>query len=260
MRTIIAGNWKMHMEPTAAAVLAGDISRGLKDRLPVDRLEVLICPPSISLSAAHGAIDSRIILIGGQNMHAEPSGAFTGEISAGMLRDAQCTHVILGHSERRHVFGETDDTINAKVLAALKNRLVPILCVGETEVERDRGLTFNVVERQLRTGLMNVTETMVQGVVIAYEPVWAIGTGRTASPDQAREVHAFIRVLLNEIFRQVAAEIPILYGGSVKPGNVDDLLAQPDINGALVGGASLKADSFIQLVEAGIRSVERETA
>jgi triosephosphate isomerase len=186
--------------------------------------------------------------LGGQNMHWENQGAFTGEVSPMMLKDAGCQYVILGHSERRQYFVETDKSVNRKTLVALSHKFTPIVCVGETEEERDRGVTFVVVDRQVNGALADVAETQLPELVIAYEPIWAIGTGRTATPAQAQEVHQAIRARLGTLYKEeAAASVRILYGGSVKPNNIDDLMAEPDIDGALVGGASLDAASFTRI-------------
>ncbi len=213
----------------------------IKDR------EVLVCPPFTAIYAVKREIEGSPIKLGAQNMFYEEKGAFTGEISPLMLKDLGCSYVILGHSERRHIFGETDELINKKVASAVKHGLVPILCVGELLEERESGKTKNVVERQLLEGLKGLKEG--DEFVIAYEPVWAIGTGKTATPEQAQEVHKFIRELLAENFgREKAERVRILYGGSVKPENIKGLMEMPDIDGALVGGASLRAASFAKIV------------
>ena len=223
--------------------------RELKERvLDVSDRDILVCPPFTSLFAVFKEIEGSNILLGGQNMFYEERGAFTGEISPLMLKDVGCSYVILGHSERRHIFGEDDELINKKVVSAVKHGLIPILCVGELLEERERGETEKVVERQLRKGLAGLTSS--DDFVVAYEPVWAIGTGRTATPEQAQEVHEFIRGVLSELFgREKADEVRILYGGSVKPENAKGLISMPDIDGALVGGASLNAESFSKIVK-----------
>ncbi len=214
-------------------------------------VDVVVCPPFTAIEAVAKALDGSTVRLGAQNMHPEASGAFTGETSAGMLRALFATHVILGHSERRAYFAETDAFVNKKVVAALKAQLKPILCVGETLAERESGSTLKVVQTQLEGGLDGVSKEMAASVVIAYEPVWAIGTGKVATTEQAQEVHAFIRGLLVKLFgEQVAQKIRILYGGSMKPSNAPDLLAQKDIDGGLIGGASLEARSFVELVTA----------
>lgn len=211
---------------------------------------VVVCPPYTSLDCASKAVANATVGVGAQNMYFESSGAFTGEISAEMLRHLRVDWVILGHSERRAIFCEDDALINLKVKAALANSLKPILCVGETIEEREAGATLKVVETQLTEGLKDIDEGKAEEVVIAYEPVWAIGTGKTATPEMAQEVHGYIRKLLNALFGEVKGEkIRILYGGSMKPDNADELLAQKDIDGGLIGGAALQASSFLSLIE-----------
>ena len=247
-RKLIAGNWKMNKTSGDAAALVADIVAAVGRQADVD---VVVCPPFTSLESVGKALDGSNVKLGAQNMHFEAGGAFTGEVSAGMLRALFATHVILGHSERRAYFGETDAFINKKVLAALKNQLKPILCVGETLAEREAGSTLKVVQTQLEAGLEGVGNPLAPSVVIAYEPVWAIGTGKVATTEQAQEVHAFIRGLLVKLFGDVIAQkVRILYGGSMKPSNAPDLLAQKDIDGGLIGGASLEARSFVELVTA----------
>ena len=215
--------------------------------------DVMVAPPSILIPAVAQALAGASIFLAAQNMHFEDKGAFTGEVSPPMLKAFGVTHVILGHSERRHVFHEPDALINKKVAAALKHRIAPILCVGETLAERDGGRTLEVVLGQLERGLEGIGEDALRPVILAYEPVWAIGTGRNATPEQAHEVHIAIRGAVAKRYGDRAAEaIRILYGGSVNPENVDSLVSRPDIDGALVGGASLKADSFARLVRARI--------
>ena len=245
---LIAGNWKMNLGLEESAGLIRAVSETLRD---LEGVDVLVAPPFTSLPAVKKAIGDAGILLAGQNMHWETSGAFTGEISPGMLREAGCSHVILGHSERRSLFKETNEEINLKVGAAIIAGLVPIVCIGETLDEREGGRTFEVVKEQLEGSLKNFLEekSMPPTTLLAYEPVWAIGTGRTATPEQAQEVHEFIRGWIGQSFDQDTAErVRILYGGSVKPDNAADLMSRPDIDGALVGGASLKADSFIPII------------
>ena len=247
-KKLIAGNWKMNKTAADAAGLVQDLVAGVGKH---GEVEVVVCPPFTALESAGKALDGTLVKLGAQNMHPEASGAFTGEVSAAMLRALFVTHVILGHSERRALFNETDAFINQKVLAALKNQLRPILCVGETLAEREAGTTLKVVQAQLEKGLEGVGKEQAVQVVIAYEPVWAIGTGKVATTDQAQEVHAFIRGLLTKHFGEPAAQrIRILYGGSMKPANAPELLAQKDIDGGLIGGASLEARSFLDLVKA----------
>ncbi len=225
--------------------------QSLKDLVKdVTNVEIVVCPPFISLHAVKEMLAGSRIGLGAQNVYWEKSGAFTGEVSAPMLKSVGCTYVIIGHSERRTYFGETDETVNKRIFAALSEGLKPIVCIGETLEEREAGKTFEVIKRQVEGGLANLSVEQMATVVIAYEPVWAIGTGKTATPAQAQEVHAFIRKLLNDIFGQTTAEATrIQYGGSVKPDNAAELMAQPDIDGALVGGASLKVDSFEKIIK-----------
>ncbi len=247
-RRLIAGNWKMHKTVGDAIALAKAIRAGIDGR-SVDR-DVLVAPPFTALTAVAEALRGSGVLLGAQNMHWEKEGAFTGEVSPLMLRDAGCSHVILGHSERRHVFGETDEEVSRKTRAALDNGLTPIVCIGELLAEREANRTLEVVERQLEHGLRFVTPDELARSVVAYEPVWAIGTGRTATPQQAQEVHAFVRKRMARSHGDaVAAAVRILYGGSVKPENIAELMAESDIDGALVGGACLKADSFLKIVD-----------
>jgi len=246
-RALIAGNWKMYKTVPEGVALALEIRAGLA--LPLKDRDVLVAPPFTALAAVAEALRGRDVFLGGQNMHWEREGAFTGEISPTMLKQVGCSHVILGHSERRHIFGESDDVVARKTRAAVDNGLTPILCVGETLPERESSLTLEVVERQLERALRALTPDEASRAVVAYEPVWAIGTGRTATPAQAQEVHAFIRKRLSATHGEpVAAAVRILYGGSVKPDNVDGLMAEPDVDGALVGGACLKAESFLRIV------------
>lgn len=248
-RPMIAGNWKMNLNLLEAASLVKSIRDGIKD---LDGVDVLVAPPFTALPAVKGLIGDAKIFLGAQNMHWEATGAYTGEISSVMLLEAGCTHVILGHSERRIHFKETDETIDLKSQAAVKVGLIPIICIGETLEEREEGRTFKVVKKQLDGSLKNFrdTRTLPPSAILAYEPVWAIGTGRTATPEQAQEVHHLIREWIAETFKkETAHQIRILYGGSVKPDNIKDLMSRPDIDGALVGGASLKAESFIPMIK-----------
>jgi triosephosphate isomerase (TIM) len=242
-RKLIAGNWKMNMDRAGAVALAKEVAHRAAE---VPKVDLLICPPSCYLTAVSDTIASTQVALGAQNMYHEANGAFTGEISAVMLLDVGAKYVILGHSERRHILGETDEAINKKTLAALAWGLVPIVCVGELLAEREAGQTSEVIRRQFEGSLANVTAAQIERVVIAYEPVWAIGTGKVASPEQAEEVHADLRNLLSKRYNaELAGGVRILYGGSVKPSNAGELLGQANIDGALVGGASLKADDFI---------------
>jgi triosephosphate isomerase len=248
MRTpIIAGNWKMNTTVAEAVALVEDLKPRVKD---VADVEVVVCPPFISLVSVAEIVKDSNIGLGAQNIYWEKSGAFTAEVSGPMLVSAGCTYVIIGHSERRQYFGETDETVNKRLLAALEHGLKPIVCVGETLQERERENTFKVIKQQINGGLAGLSTEQMESVVIAYEPVWAIGTGKTATPAQAQEVHAFIRKLLTEMFGEATANATrIQYGGSVKPNNATELMSQADIDGALVGGAALKADSFEQIVK-----------
>lgn len=247
-KKLIAGNWKMNKTGPDGVALVQEIVAAIGKQTDVD---VVVCPPFTSLESAGKALEGSNIRLGAQNVHPEASGAYTGEISVGMLRSLFCSFVILGHSERRTYFAETDAFINQKVLAALKAQLKPILCVGETLGERESGATLRVVQTQVEAGLDGVGRDFATNVVVAYEPVWAIGTGKVATTEQAQEVHAFIRTLLSKNFGDgVAQKTRILYGGSMKPANSAELLAQKDIDGGLIGGASLEARSFLDLVKA----------
>jgi len=247
-KKLIAGNWKMNKTSADAVSLAHELVKAVGSQPDV---EVVICPPFTALEGVAKAIDGSLIKLGAQNMHFEASGAFTGEVSAPMLRAIFTTHVILGHSERRTLFGETDELVNKKILAAFKNQLKPILCVGESLAEREAGATLKVVQTQTERGLEGVSKEQAVTLVVAYEPVWAIGTGKVATTEQAQEVHAFIRGLLTKHYGEaVAQKVRILYGGSMKPANAPELLAQKDIDGGLIGGASLEARSFTELVKA----------
>jgi triosephosphate isomerase len=248
-RKVIAGNWKMNNDLQQSISLVKEIKNLLTNKNI--NCDIVICPPFTSLNEVKNLIEGSIIKLGAQNMFYEDSGAFTGEISAPMLKSVGCEYVILGHSERRTIFGEKDEMINKKVRKALSHQLKPILCVGETLEEREKDITEKVVKRQIEKGLIDITPDEILNVIIAYEPVWAIGTGKTATPQQAQEVHQFIRKLLTSMYSKDFAQlIPIQYGGSVKPENAKELLSQNDIDGALVGGACLKADSFIGIIEA----------
>jgi triosephosphate isomerase len=248
MRTpIIAGNWKMHTELSGALELASDVRRLTEQ---VRSVEVALIPPFPFLDAVRKRLEGSRVKLGAQDCHQEEKGAYTGAISIGMLSSVGCHYVLAGHSERRTVFGDDDQTVNQKLRSILTGGLHPILCIGETAEERTSGQTEEVIQRQLVEGLFGVTGNEMANVVIAYEPVWAIGTGETATPGQAQDVHAFIRQLLERAYDlNVSQETRIQYGGSVKPDNVDELMGCPDIDGALVGGASLKADSFTRIVK-----------
>ena len=248
----IAGNWKMNTSLADSAALAAGLAERLGDVADVD---VGVAPPFVCLKTVADTLAGSRIALGAQNVFYEDNGAFTGETSCAMLKDVGCAFVILGHSERRHVIGETDELISRKVLKALADGVDVILAVGELLEERQADQTMAVVGRQVRIGLEGVSKAAMANVTIAYEPVWAIGTGVTASPEQAQEVHAMIRGLLAELYDEATAEATrIQYGGSVKPSNAAELLSLPDVDGALVGGASLKVDDFVGIVEAG-RSV-----
>lgn len=243
-RPLIAGNWKMFKTVAEAAALVEALKADVREDV-----ETIVAPPFTALHAVASALRSSPIRLGAQNMHWENEGACTGEISPVMLRDVGCSHVILGHSERRQLFGETDDGVARKARAAFAHGLTPIVCVGETLTERESSRTMEVIERQVERALRDLTIDQVASLVIAYEPVWAIGTGRTATPDQAEDVHDFIRKRVSASHGDAAAgAVRILYGGSVKPDNIDSLMAQPDVDGALVGGASLDAASFLKIV------------
>ena len=248
MRTpLVVGNWKMHGVVSEARALATAIRDGLKRPRGV---EVAVCPPFTALGAVAEVLTGSPIGWGGQNCHWEEKGAFTGEIAPSMLTELGCRYVLLGHSERRHLFRETDEEINRKVTAALRHQLIPVLCLGETEEERRQGLTFTVVEGQLRIGWAGLGAEEIARTVLAYEPVWAIGTGVTATPVQAAEVHGYLRGLVSELAsKEIAQSLRILYGGSVKPDNAAELTQEPDIDGSLVGGASLQPQSFITIAK-----------
>ncbi|MEM6364687.1 MAG: triose-phosphate isomerase [Planctomycetota bacterium] len=248
-QTLIAGNWKMNTRGESATALAAGVVAAVGEAPTV---EVVLCPPSVYLSSVAEATAGTPVEVGGQNLYAADDGAFTGEVNAAMLNDVGCRFVILGHSERRQLMGETDATVSQKLHAALAGNLVPIVCVGETLEQREAGDTHKVVAEQIHGSLQGLDDVRAAGVVIAYEPVWAIGTGKTATKEQAEEVHALIRKLLSDMFTtEIANQIRIQYGGSVKPGNASELLAQPNIDGALVGGASLKVEDFVAIVKAG---------
>ncbi|MBR4172667.1 MAG: triose-phosphate isomerase [Kiritimatiellae bacterium] len=251
MRTkIVAGNWKMNKLPSEAAALIDGIKDLVKD---VQGVEVVVCPPFTDLKDAAAAVKGSNVALGAQNVAWAESGAFTGEISAGMLKDLGVEYVIIGHSERRQYFGETDETVNRRLKAALAAGLKPIVCVGEKLEEREAGQMPAVIEKQVKEGFADLSPEELAKIVIAYEPVWAIGTGKTATPKEAQEVHALIRRLLAEIANaEVATSVRIQYGGSMKPANAKELMDQPDIDGGLIGGAALKADSFADIVKAGV--------
>lgn len=245
-RPFIAGNWKMNLTRSQSVDLARQVVERATSAAQVD---VAVCPPSVYLDAVAQVVRGTAVALGAQNMYHESAGAFTGEISGAMLLDVGCRYVILGHSERRHILGETDRDVNRKVHAALKQGLLPIVCVGETLEQREAGQTGDVVGSQFAGSLQGLTAEQMGSVVIAYEPVWAIGTGKVATPEQAEEVHADLRRLLETRYNAAVAQtVRIQYGGSVKPDNAAQLLSQPNIDGALVGGAALKADDFLGIV------------
>ena len=248
MRTpLVIGNWKMHGTLAEARALAGGIREGIRRPRGV---QVVLCPPFTALAAVAEILAGGPIQLGAQTCHHEPAGAHTGEVSPPMLVELGCRWVLLGHSERRKEIGESDALVNSKLRAALAHGLTPVLCVGETLEERRQGLTFTTVEGQLRAGLAGVSAAEIGRLALAYEPVWAIGTGVNATPGQAVEVHGYLRGLLSELAsKEVAQTVRILYGGSVKAENVDGLVAEPEIDGALVGGASLSAPGFVALVK-----------
>ncbi|MEQ8766992.1 MAG: triose-phosphate isomerase [Planctomycetota bacterium] len=248
MTPLIAGNWKMNLSRAEVRALLESLKAASGKW---DGVDVAVYPPYVYLAEAAEILSGTPIELGAQDLYWEPSGAYTAAISGPMLRDVGCQRVLVGHSERRHVFGESDEETQRKVQAAFANQLQPTLCVGETLDEREAAQTSAVVDRQIRAGLEGCTADQAKrGLTIAYEPVWAIGTGHTATPEQAGEVHRFIRLLLGELFgKDLAAEIPIQYGGSVKPSNIDELMAVDGVDGALVGGASLEAESFVRIVE-----------
>jgi triosephosphate isomerase len=253
-RPLVAANWKMHGQKAQAAALAQALVGGLAECLVKENgLDVLVCPSFVQLAQVGQAFAGTCLQLGAQNVHQEAEGAFTGEISAPMLRDAGCSHVLVGHSERRVLFGETDSIVAAKFAAAQKYGLVPVLCVGESAAQRENGSTADVVTRQLQAVIDTSGAGAVGNAIVAYEPVWAIGTGLTASPEQAQEVHALIRAVLSAAGGQGAAGTRILYGGSVKAANAAELFGQPDIDGALVGGASLVAEEFLAICRAAVQ-------
>jgi triosephosphate isomerase len=245
---VIAGNWKMHKNNSEALQLV----RTLKMKTTgVKKARMVVCPPYTALALVSETLKDSAIEVGAQNLYWEKQGAFTGEISAEMILGTGASYVIIGHSERRQYFGETDETVNTRLKAALVNGLKPIVCVGESLAQREEGITNDVVGEQIRGALADISAEQAAGIIIAYEPIWAIGTGKTASPEQAQEVHAFIRSLLRKRYDVETSESMVLqYGGSVKPANAEELLSQTDIEGALVGGACLEADSFAAIIQA----------
>lgn len=248
-KKIVAGNWKMFNNLNQSITLISEIKQEMANTNV--NCKVIVCPPFTSLETASALTKDSSLSVGAQNMYFEENGAYTGEISADMLLSVGCEYVILGHSERRTIFKESDELINKKIKKALSKGLKPIFCIGETLQEREEDRTEKVIEVQVKQGLVDITAEDFKNIVFAYEPVWAIGTGKTASPAQAQEVHKFIRNLLAEMYGKEAADSAVIqYGGSVKPENAKELMAQPDIDGALVGGACLKAASFIEIIKA----------
>lgn len=248
-RKVVAGNWKMNNDLNGTVNLISDIKKEMTEKSLT--AEIIVCPPFTNLETANALLKDSHIRLGAQNIFYEESGAFTGEISPSMLKSVGSEYVIIGHSERRTIFGEDNKTINKKIKTAIRHDLKPIFCIGETLKEREGGITFKVIETQVKEGLEGISESELKNLIVAYEPVWAIGTGKNATPEQAQEVHKFIRALVQKIYSaSFAGQLVIQYGGSVKPENAAELLSQPDIDGALVGGACLKADSFIKIAEA----------
>lgn len=248
-KKVIAGNWKMFNDIQGTQNLITKLLSGLSGE--TYNCDIIVCPPYTNLSEAYSLIKNTDVKLGAQNMYFEDNGAFTGEISGNMLKSVGCEYVIIGHSERRTIFGETDQTINKKLKKALLDGLKPIFCIGETLEERDKDITRDVIRRQIHNGLLGMAIDDLKTMIIAYEPVWAIGTGKVASPEQAQEVHDYIRHLIRDRFSEDTAQNMIIqYGGSVKPENAKELLSQNDIDGALVGGACLKAESFIEIIKA----------
>ena len=246
-KPIIAGNWKLNKTIKDSIELVTLLKRELSE---ISEVDIVVCPVFTSLRDVCDSLIDTNIGVGAQNLYWEDEGAFTGEVSAPLIKEAGAQYVIIGHSERRQYFNETDQTVNKKIRAALKHGLIPIVCIGEVLAEREAGKTKSVINTQFHGSLEGLSAEEMQKIIIAYEPVWAIGTGKTATPAQAQEVHAYIRELLRERFDEdTADEVRIQYGGSVKPDNIGELIAQEDIDGALVGGASLKADSFVAIVK-----------
>jgi len=246
-RPLIAANWKMYKTSLEAQEFIIKFKATMSS---VNNRDVVICPPFTALEAVRREITGTPLALGAQNMHDQPMGAYTGEISAAMLIAEGCRYVILGHSERRQYFGETNEWVNRKLKSALAAGLIPIVCVGEKLSEREAGKTMPLIHEQIKGAFQGLTSRDLEKLVIAYEPVWAIGTGRTATPAQAQEVHVFIRKTLEDLFGKALADtVRILYGGSIKPENIDDLMAQPDVDGGLVGGASLEVASFARIVD-----------
>lgn len=256
-RPFLCGNWKMHRTVAESLELATAVRNAVGPVTHRHDIEVAVAPVFTALHAVGERIVGSQVALAAQNCHWEAKGAFTGEVAVGMLKDVGCRFVILGHSERRQHFGETDEGVNRKAKSVLAGGLVPIICVGELLEERDRGETLARVEIQLRKGLWELTAAQLETVVIAYEPVWAIGTGRVATPEQAQEVHAYIRAELRQRFGEVAEGVRILYGGSVKADNIAGIMAKPDVDGALVGGASLQAEEFVRMITTAAQTRSR---
>ncbi|MCK5107715.1 MAG: triose-phosphate isomerase [Nanoarchaeota archaeon] len=245
-KIIIAGNWKMNKNNDEAAQFASELHNNISN---ISKIEIVLCPPFTAITSLYNTLKDSPAHIGAQNVHWEESGAYTAEISIEMLKNAGCKYVVIGHSERRQYFGETNKTVNKRINRTLITDLTPIVCIGETIKERKAGTMKNVVGSQIKEGLAGLTKKEVSRLVLAYEPVWAIGTGVTATPDQAEEAHGFIRGLISELFNsEVAENIQILYGGSVKPENIEELLTKENIDGGLIGGASLKVNSLIEMI------------
>ena len=252
---VIAGNWKMNTDVESASALARDIVATISSVHLPETVRIVVCPPFTQLAAVAAHTTASTIGLGAQNVHFEENGAYTGEISADMLRKTGCTHVIIGHSERRQYFGETDETVNRKIVKAIEHGLTPIVCIGETLAEREQGAVHTVLSAQIAGAFRGLSRDDVARIILAYEPVWAIGTGRTATPAQAQEAHAFIRSLLAASMDAMLAEGMIIqYGGSMNADNAFELLSQPDVDGGLIGGASLKVAQFVSIVGAAIRA------
>ncbi len=245
-KKIIAGNWKMNKTPAETITLINEI----KAKNPSADCDIVVCTPFVCLPNAVETAKGSIVKVGAQNLYFEDAGAYTGEVSADMLKDLGVEYVIIGHSERRQYFNETDVTVNKKVLKAIEKDLIPILCVGETLTDREQGVTDDVIRRQTKIAFLNITKEDAKKVIIAYEPVWAIGTGKTATPEQAEEVCAMIRACIEELYdKETAEEVRIQYGGSMNAGNAKELLSKPDIDGGLIGGAALKSDDFTTIIK-----------
>jgi triosephosphate isomerase len=249
-KKIVAGNWKMNMDLAEGLKYAGSIDKYFREK-PSEKVLVILCTPFIHLSGAHDILKKGKVALGAQNCSSEASGAFTGEVSPWMIKSTGAEYVIIGHSERRSYYNEDDKLINKKTLLAINSGLKVIFCCGEVKEERESGKHFLIVRRQLEEGLFNLTEEQMDSIIVAYEPVWAIGTGLTASPDQAQEMHKYIRDLVKEKYgNNCAKKLPILYGGSCKPSNAAEIFSKPDVDGGLIGGASLKREDFAAIVEA----------